>query len=287
MTTINKEKPVMLTGATGYVAGWIVKKILENGLTVHAAVRDPENIEKLKYLNQIAEKSSGTIKYFKADLLQNGSYDEAMKDCELVFHTASPFKNKVKDPQKELINPALEGTRNILASANKTETVKRIVLTSSCAAILGDTKDLLDLPNGTANESHWNTTSNLNHQAYSYSKTLAEKEAWRISKEQTRWDLVTINPTFVLGPGINPRSTSESFNVIKQIGDGSMKMGAPGLDVGVVDVRDIAQAHYNAGFMPEAKGRDIISVTNILNNGSSNLNKALICNCLKNTTNCC
>ncbi|NOR87960.1 MAG: NAD-dependent epimerase/dehydratase family protein [Bacteroidales bacterium] len=261
MKTIDKSKPVMVTGATGYVAGWIVKKLLDDGITVYAAVRDPENKEKLKYLDQLAEKSTGNIKYFKADLLQEGSYLEAMKDCELVYHTASPFFTSVKDAQRDLVDPALLGTRNVLDSVNKTETVKRVVLTSSTAAVFGDSKDLLELPNGTANEDHWNTTSTLKHQAYSYSKTVAEREAWKMSKAQDRWDLVCINPTFVLGPGINPRSTSESFNLIKQMGDGSMKMGAPGLDMGVVDVRDIATAHINAGFFPEAKGRHIVSAT--------------------------
>jgi len=237
----------------------LVKALLDEGITVHAAVRNPDDKEKLKYLNALAEKAPGSIKYFKADLLKNRSYAEAMEGCELVYHTASPFINTVKDPQRDLVDPALLGTRNVLESVNLTGSVKRVVLTSSCAAVFGDSKDLLDLPNKTATEENWNTTSNLNHQAYSYSKTVAEIEAWAINKVQNRWDLVVINPTLVLGPGINPISTSESFNLIRQLGDGSMKMGAPGFDIGVVDVRDVAKAHFNAGFMPEAKGRHLIS----------------------------
>lgn len=262
MVNINTSKPVMITGATGYVAGWIVKRLLDAGLTVHAPVRDPENEEKLKYLNALAEKSPGSIKYFKADLLEEGSYEESMKDCELVFHTASPFINTVKDPQRDLIDPALKGTRNVLESVNKTESVKRVVLTSSVAAIMGDTIDLLDYPNKTATEAQWNTSSSLDHQPYSYSKTLAEKEAWKIHDKQNRWDMVVINPVLVIGPGINPNITSESFNIVKMMGDGSMKMGAPGLNFGLVDVRDIADAHYNAAFTPDAKGRHILSAEN-------------------------
>lgn len=261
MKNIDKTKPVMVTGATGYVAGWIVKNLLEEGIAVHAAVRDPKNESKLKYLNLLAENSKGSIKYFKADLLEKGTYLEAMQDCELIYHTASPFITSVRDPLKDLVNPALLGTRNVLESVNKTKSVKRVVLTSSCAAVFGDTIDLLSLPNKRANEENWNTTSNLNHQAYSYSKTVAEREAWTMVAAQNSWDLVVINPTFVLGPGISPTSTSESFNYIKQLGDGSMKMGAPGLDMGVVDVRDVAEAHLKAGFTPEAKGRHIVSAT--------------------------
>lgn len=263
MTVIDRSKPVMITGATGYVAGWVVKELLDAGLTVHAPVRDPKSEEKLKYLRQLAEQSSGEIKFFKADLLEVGSYDAAMENCELVFHTASPFINNVKDPQKDLVDPALEGTKNILNTVNRVKSVKRVVLTSSCAAVYGDTKDILDHPNGVATEEHWNTTSTLKHQPYSYSKVLAEKEAWRMNKQQERWDMVVVNPSFVLGPGINPFGTSESFNIVKQIGDGSMKTGIPGFDFGIVDVRDLAVAHFRAGFMPQANGRNIISNDNI------------------------
>lgn len=259
MKKIDKSKPVLVTGATGYVAGHIVKKLLEEGISVHAAVRDPENKDKLKYLNALADELRGEIKYFKSDLLVPGSYDEAVNDCELVFHTASPFTISVDDPKKDLIDPALKGTQNVLDSVNKTDTVKRVVLTSSVAAIIGDTKDLLEYPDGTATEEHWNTSSSLEHQAYSYSKTVAEREAWKISETSDSWDLVVINPTLVLGPGISPQISSESFRIMKQLGDGSMKTGAPGLDFGIADVRDVADAHIKAAFTPEAEGRHIVS----------------------------
>ena len=82
---IDRSKPVMITGATGYVAGWIVKRLLEEGLTVHAPVRDPDSPDKLKYLDELAEASAGEIRYFKADLLEEGSYAEAMADVRLFF----------------------------------------------------------------------------------------------------------------------------------------------------------------------------------------------------------
>jgi dihydroflavonol-4-reductase len=261
MKNLDINKPVMVTGATGYVAGWIVKRLLDEGLTVHAPVRNPENLDSLRFLNEVAANSKGVIKYFKADLLEEGSYDQAMKDCELIFHTASPFINKVNDPQRDLVDPALIGTRNVLGSVNRTASVKRVVLTSSCAAIIGDSVDCLAYPNGIATEQQWNLTSTLNHQPYCYSKTIAERAAWEINQKQYRWDLVVINPSLVIGPGINPRSTSESFNLVRQLGDGNMKMGAPEFYIGVVDVRDLAVAHFNAGFMPNAKGRHIISAS--------------------------
>lgn len=262
MRNIDKTKPVMVTGATGYVAGWIIKKLLDEGITVHATVRDPENKLALQFLNAIAEKSKASIRYFKADLLSEGAFDEAMLGCELVFHTASPFTSNIKDPQKDLVDPALIGTKNVLHSANRTESVKRVVLTSSCAAIIGDAKDCLGYPNDIATENQWNVTSTVQHQPYSYSKTVAEQAAWEIRKAQTRWDMVVINPSLVIGPGINPDATSESFSLVRQLGNGSMKTGVPDFSIGVVDVRDVAEAHFAAGFIPGAEGRHIISAEN-------------------------
>lgn len=260
---VDKSKPVLVTGATGYVAGWLVKKLLEEGFTVHAAVRNPDKKEKTKHLDEIAEKSAGSIKYFASDLLQEGSYAKAMKDCEVVFHTASPFSLDVKDPQKQLIEPALQGTRNVLNQANQTPSVKKVVLTSSCAAIYSDAIECRDYPNGEITEEIWNTTSSIDYQPYSYSKTLAEREAWKIFEQQSQWELVTINPSFVLGPFLNPgATTSESFAIMKQMGDGTFKSGAPRMGIGTVDVRDVAEAHFQAAFNPNAKGRYITSANN-------------------------
>jgi len=263
MTQIDPTKPILVTGATGYVAGWLVKKLLDEGMTVHAAVRDPQRKEKIAHLDEIASTAKGQIKYFKADLLKEGSYAEAMEGCELVYHTASPFTSNFKDPQKDLIDPAVKGTANVLEQANKTSSVKRVVVTSSCAAIYTDATDCAKAPNGVLTEEIWNSTASLKHQPYSYSKTLAEQKAWEINKGQDRWDLVTINPSFVLGPAMNANgATSESISLLKQMGDGTMKSGVPNLGIGVVDVRDVAEAHYAAGFTPEAKGRHITSAHN-------------------------
>lgn len=258
--TIDQTKPVLVTGATGYVAGWIVKKLLEEGLTVHAAVRNPNDNKKIAHLIELANHSKGQIRFFKSDLLEKGSYEEAMQGCELVFHTASPFTSNFKDAQKDLIDPAVLGTENVLESASKILTVKRIVLTSSVAAIYTDAIDCQNTPSGELTEDIWNTTASLDYQPYSFSKTLAEKKAWEIAKKQTQWDLVTINPSLVMGPMLNPSgTTSESFTILKQIGDGTMKFGVPKLCIGIVDVRDVAQAHYLAGFTPSAQGRYITS----------------------------
>ena len=260
MKNIDKTKPVLVTGATGFVAGWLVKKLLEEGMTVHAAVRNPDKQEKVAHLNEMAKNSAGKIMYFKSDLLQEDSYKEAMEGCELVFHTASPFTSEFKNPQTELIDPAVKGTENVMETAKQTSSVKRVVVTSSCASIYTDATECTQAPNGMLTEDIWNTTSSLDYQPYYYSKTLAERKAWDMAESQSQFDLVTINPSFVLGPMLNPKfTTSESFTILKQMGDGTMKAGAPKMGVGLVDVRDVADAHFLAGFTPEAKGRYITS----------------------------
>jgi len=212
---LNKSEPVLVTGATGYVAGWIVKKLLDNGITVHAAVRNPDDGSKISHLKNLEQKSQGKIIFFKSELLEDESYLEAMNGCSVVFHTASPFNFSVKDDKKGFIDPAFIGTQNVLKSVNKTESVRRVVLTSSCAAIYGDAADIAMYPGQVMTEEMWNTSSTETHNAYSYSKTIAEKEAWDISKKQTRWKLVVVNPCMVLGPSLSNNPTSGSFETMR------------------------------------------------------------------------
>jgi nucleoside-diphosphate-sugar epimerase len=259
MSIIDKTKPVLVTGGSGYMASWIIKMLLEEGINVNATVGDPSNVQKVEHLTALAKASAGKLKLFKADLLDFGCFDEPMKDCKLVIHTASPFFiTGIKNPVEELIRPAKEGTKNVLEAAKRTPTVKRVVLTSSVVAIYGDTVDIKLAPGGVFTEKEWNVTSSAEHRPYPYSKTIAEKEAWAIAKEQDQWDLLTINPGWILGPSVSKRKDSMSISTMIQFGDGTYKTGVPELWNGIVDVRDVATAHIKAGFTPEASGRHII-----------------------------
>ena len=256
---IDRSKPVLVTGASGYIASWIVKDLLEDGIDVHATVRNPDDDRKVGHLRRLADKASGKLTLFKADLLTEGAFDEAMQGCELVFHTASPFVIMgIKDPQKQLVDPAVNGTRNVLAAANRCASVKRVVLTSSVASIYGDAVDARTVKDGVMTEAQWNTSSSVDHQPYSYSKVAAERAAWDMAKAQQRWDLVVINPGFVLGPSLTSGSDSTSLSTMKQFTDGTLRMGAPALEFGVTDVRDVALAHIKAGYTPTASGRHIV-----------------------------
>jgi nucleoside-diphosphate-sugar epimerase len=260
MTIIDKTKPVLVTGGTGYMASWIVKMLLEEGINVNATVRNPSDIQKVEHLTTLADASKAQLKLFKADLLESGSFDESVQSCELVIHTASPFfLTGIKDPEEELIKPAREGTKNVLEAVKRSPTVKRVVLTSSIVAIYGDNADIKLAPGGIFTEKEWNVTSSAEHRPYAYSKTIAEKEAWDIAKEQDQWDLLTINPGWIIGPSLSKRKDSTSINIMIQFGDGTYKSGVPEYWNGIVDVRDVASAHIKAGYTPGASGRHILA----------------------------
>ena len=162
MTVIDQSKPVLVTGATGYIAGWVIERLLRSGHTVHATVRDPSKTASVAHLQKIADASSGSIQFFKADLLTPQSFDAAMQGCELVFHMASPFVVlNYKDAEKDIVRPAVEGTRNVLDSVNRTESVKRVVLTSSIVSTYGDAAEIVNTRNNSFDESHWNVTSRI------------------------------------------------------------------------------------------------------------------------------
>ena len=253
------KNPIMVTGVTGYLASWIVKYLLEEGHTVHGTLRSLARAEKYAHLRKAEKNTNGKLVLFEADLLDEGSFEDAMTDCEVVIHTASPFTiSGIKDPINSLIKPAQEGTKNVLEQVNLIPTVKRVVITSSVVAIYGDASELKESGTDTFDESFWNTTSSTEHQPYPYSKTLAEREAWKIFESQKRWSMAVLNPGFIMGPSLTQYTKSTSFEVMSQMGNGQFKMGVPKLYFGVVDVRDVARAHVIAALDNNVSGRNIL-----------------------------
>jgi nucleoside-diphosphate-sugar epimerase len=251
---------ITVTGGTGYIASWIVSDLLREGHQVRITVRDKSNKEKYQHLLDIENKTEGSLDIYEADLLAPGSFDKAIAGAEYVMHTASPFfLDDGGDAQKNLVDPAVKGTQNVLDSVHRSGTVKRVVLTSSVAAIYGDSRELKEQGISALDETMWNQSSSLSRNAYSYSKTEAEKAAWEIVKKQDQWELVTINPGFVLGPSLTKRIDSTSISTLLRILRGEIKSGAPDLGFVFSDVRDISRGHILAAFTPEAKGRYIIA----------------------------
>ena len=252
---------VLVTGGGGFVAGQLIAQLLDDGVSVHTTVRDSGDPAKVSALTDLADAYPGQLSIFAADLLREGSFDDAAAGVDTVFHVASPFymAEQITDPQTELIEPALAGTRNVLHTVDRTPSVRRVVLTSTIGAIFGDYSDVLAMKDQTVAEEYFNSTSSPDHSPYHYSKVVAEKQAWQINAGQDRWDLVVINPGLVLGPALNPSSQSGSLFLLDELMGGKLWFGVPDISFAPVDVRDVARAHIAAGARPEASGRYIVS----------------------------
>jgi nucleoside-diphosphate-sugar epimerase len=250
--TESKVMPtVCVTGASGFIASHLVKQLLDQGYTVRGSVRGAAS--NYPYLTSL-EGATERLQLFQADLLKEGAFEKIVDGCEFVLHTASPYIVNVKDSQTELVDPAVNGTLNVLKACAKTDSVKRVVVTSSLAAIT-------DEPDSTKvfSEVDWNEKSNLKRNPYFYSKVEAEKAAWSFVKnkqDDCNFELVTINPFMVIGPSLGP-GLNESNKILSDL----LKGAYPCLmtvNWGIVDVRDVAAAHILAMTEPTAKGRYLI-----------------------------
>ncbi|XP_075634321.1 phenylacetaldehyde reductase [Castanea sativa] len=243
-------KIVCVTGASGYIASWLVKLLLNRGYTVKASVRDPNDPKKTNHL-QVLDGAKERLHLFKANLLEEGSFDSAVEGCDGVFHTASPFYHNVEDPEAELLEPAVKGTLNVLNTCAKFPSVKRVVVTSSMAAVSYNKK--ARTPDVVVDET-WFSDPDVCKEAkqwYMLSKTLAEENAWKFAKEKGI-DIVTINPAMVIGPLLQPTLNTSAAAILNLI-NGAQTF--PNVTFGWVNVKDVANAHILAYEIPTASGR--------------------------------
>ncbi len=249
----------MVTGAAGYLASWIVLQLLEAGYTVHGTVRSTSAKDKIQHLLDMQKKFPKQLQLFEADLLQAGSFSEAMQGTRVVIHVASPYLfQKPTDPQKELIQPALDGTQNVLNSVNQIPSVKRVVLTSSIAAMYDNAKYVAKNSHSVVTQYDINYQSTASKNPYPYAKTEAEQLAWRLFAKQARWELVTIHPGAIFGPSLSKRQDATSVDMMIKFVQGFFKNGVPRLWLGLVDVRDVAQAHVRAATKGPSRQRYIV-----------------------------
>uniref|UniRef100_A0A1J3FDT3 Tetraketide alpha-pyrone reductase 1 n=1 Tax=Noccaea caerulescens TaxID=107243 RepID=A0A1J3FDT3_NOCCA len=254
-------KVVCVTGASGYIASWIVKLLLLRGYTVKGTVRDPEDQKKTGHLLAL-DGAKERLKLFKANLLDEGSFEHAIDGCDAVFHPASPVKLTVADPQAELIKPAVMGTINILKTCTKVSTVKRVIITSSMATVMFPKSPLR--PNDFVDETTFSDPSVCEEekQWYILSKILAEDAAWQFAKANNI-DLIVMNPGLVIGPILQP-TLNFSVDVIVDFINGKNTFNRRYHRL--VDVRDVALAHVKALETPSANGRYIIDAPIVTTN---------------------
>jgi dihydroflavonol-4-reductase len=184
------EEAVVVSGANGFVSLHVIESLLKLGYKVKGTVRDPSSSS-----NDVIKKldtEGGKLELAKVNLLDDGAFDEIVKGSEYVIHIASPFTMDIKDAQKDLVEPAVKGTLSMLEACLKSGTVKRVIITSSVAAITDSPN-----PNHIYTEKDWNKDSSLTRNPYYFSKKLAEESAWKFMEEKKpKFDLVVINPTF-------------------------------------------------------------------------------------------
>ncbi|KAI5392918.1 dihydroflavonol 4-reductase [Lathyrus oleraceus] len=248
------SETVCVTGASGFIGSWLVMRLIEHGYTVRATVRDPDNVKKVKHLLELPDAKS-KLSLWKADLAEEGSFDEAIKGCVGVFHVATPMDFESKDPENEVIKPTINGLLDIMKACEKAKTVRRLVFTSSAGTV-----DVTENPKPVIDETCWSDVDfcrrvNMTGWMYFVSKTLAEQEAWKYSKEHNI-DFVSIIPPLVVGPFLMPSMPPSLITALSLITGNEahytiIKQGQ------YVHLDDLCLAHIFLFENPKAQGRYI------------------------------
>ncbi|VDB84657.1 unnamed protein product [Peniophora sp. CBMAI 1063] len=269
MPAVQPPAKVLVTGANGYIAAWLVRLLLEDGYSVRGTVRSAAKgvfLEKL-----FAEYGDKFEIAVVEDITKEGAFDEAVKGVDVVQHTASPFHFNFSHPD-ELIKPAVHGTTGVLNSIKENApNVKRVIVLASCASVLTSTTDP-----AIYDESSWNEPAVAEAAAkggntplmiaYRASKTLAEKAAWKFvedDKGSIGWDLTVVNPPFVWGPPIHEVTSLSNLNtsmldLYNTLTGKKSSEVLTGPGNAYVDVRDVARAHVLVMQKPDAGGQRII-----------------------------
>ncbi|MDH5654675.1 MAG: aldehyde reductase [Spirochaetia bacterium] len=257
MNLMEKNVQVTVTGGSGFIGLHIIIKLINQGYRVKTTIRNLKRENEIRsIISKYTQHDKGDLTFFEADLLFDSNWDEAVKGSSYVLHVASPFfMDKPKNADEELYRPALEGTLRVLKAANRESTVKKIVLTSSMAAVsYGHPPPINE---SVLDEDTWTNIDGADVVPYHISKTIAEKAAWDfIADEGKRLELVVINPSAVLGPMLK-KEFGTSAAIVTKLMDGSVP-ALPKIGFQIVDVRDVADAHIKAMNLPDANGKRFI-----------------------------
>lgn len=241
---------VLLTGVSGYIGQHCAAELLRQGYEVVGTIRSRVKADATRIAIAKVAPVDG-LSFIEADLLSDQGWVEAMKGCAYVMHVASPFMLAEPKDENEMIAPAVEGTRRVIAAAQQAR-VKRLVLTSSTFAMIAG-KD-----SGRYGPDAWSDT-NASIGAYAKSKTLAERTAWAAAKGGDM-ELTVVNPGAVFGPSLGAKMDGQSVEMMTAMIGGKMPM-IPDLSMGMVDVRDVARLHVKAMIADGAAGKRFIAAT--------------------------
>lgn len=245
--------PVLVTGATGFLALHIVQLLQREGYRVRGTVRSLRDERKLQPLRGLCPGARfPDVELVEADLTRDEGWDAAARGCTHCLHVASPFPNAPPRRDEDLTVPAVEGTRRVLAACARAGTVRRVVLTSSISAVHGESSSD---EGRTYTEEDWSDTGAPDMDAYARSKTLAERAAWQFVEGPGAGglELSVVNPALVMGPPIGG-VVCTSLELVKRLMEGSMPL-IPRLHLAACDVRDVALSHLRAMTEPRAAGR--------------------------------
>ncbi|RDX81948.1 Anthocyanidin reductase ((2S)-flavan-3-ol-forming), partial [Mucuna pruriens] len=268
-------KKVCVIGGSGFVASLLIKQLLQKGYAVNTTVRNPvvvpvfcaDNTEKVSHL--LALQSLGELNIFRADLTGETDFDAPIAGCELVFQLATPVNFASEDPENDMIKPAISGVLNVLKACARQKGVKRVILTSSAAAVtinqLKGTGLVMDERNWTDVE--FLKTAKPPTWGYPASKTLAEKEAWKYAEENDI-DLITVIPTLTTGPSLTPDIPSSVGLATSLITGNDFLINAlKGMQflsgsISLTHVEDVCRAHIFVAEKESASGRYIVCASN-------------------------
>ncbi|GMH26901.1 hypothetical protein Nepgr_028744 [Nepenthes gracilis] len=267
MATEIVGKKACVVGGTGFVASLLVKLLLEKGYAVNTTVRDPDNHKKISHLTVL--KDLGDLNIFRADLTDEASFDAPIEGCDVVFHVATPVNFASEDPENDMIKPAIQGVFNVLKASAKAKSVKRVVLTSSAAAVSINTLSGTGL---VMNEDNWTDVEFLYSEkpptwGYPASKTLAEKAAWKFAQENNI-DLITVIPTLMTGPSLTPDVPDSICLATALLTGNEFLIGAlKGMQmlsgsISITHVEDVCRAHVFLAEKESASGRYICCAVN-------------------------
>jgi dihydroflavonol-4-reductase len=252
------EDTVLVTGGSGYIAGWCIARLLNDGFRVRTTVRDlAREAEVRRTLATLAPAaSSDRLNFFAADLDRDEGWNEAAEGCRYVLHVASPVSLEARRDPEAIIRQARNGELRVFMAARDAG-VQRIVMTSSISAVAGDAGA------GRFDETRWTDLNAKGVGAYARSKTSAEREAWElVATAGPDMSLSTVLPVFVIGPAASA-DVSPSLVTVSRLMKGDLP-GIANLGFSFVDVRDVADLHVRAMLAPEAAGERFIAASEFL-----------------------